>query len=545
MANPLSALMRVFTAPYDDSDVRTRKKARLLAPSTLVVGLLGVALGSLMFATGAFVVGAFLLLLCVFCGLALLLMAKGRYRLASSLFLYGLFGVMFAAIKFDEYRDVYECYVFGTLGSFLLVLTGLLAVKRRQAWTIAALDLAAIVALYLLDALPADGAVTELAIQSLATSALLVVTGGAFTAVSIGMQASLVDESERSALVARRQYDSMMVAAAEARESAIAVGTRLANAAAGLSDSARVLLEVASREVAAIDELDNTLGTAAEHESSAAEAQARVRTSLSTFSNRVLEATAAIGQMLHAIEEVNETSSKRKGGIDDLANLARGGEERIEELAAAIEGIVKAVERMDEINTLIGDVSGRTNLLGMNASIEAAHAGDAGKGFAVVAEEIRALSEEAGEGSRGISTLLADIQTAVENATGANDEARVFFGRMSEEIQNVSEALGGILVRLAEVSAGTTGIREAVDGFGALAESSGKATEDTGAALKDSAARSADSRMVAAGLRDGAAKVRTACETIMEGAASLEALGAENLKRMEDLNARLSARGDH
>jgi len=542
MANPLSALLRVFTAPYDESDVRTRKKARLLAPSTLVVGLLGVALGSLMFATGAFVVGAFLLLLFVFCGLALLLMAKGRYRLASSLFLYGLFGVMFAAIKFDAYQNIYECYVFGTLGGFLLVLAGLLAVKRRQAWTIAALDLAAIAALYLLDALPVDGVVNELAIQSLATSSLLVVTGGAFTAVSIGMQASLVDESERSSRLARDQYVSMSQAAAEAQAAAQSVAERLAKAAGALSGSARELEEITARELSDLSVLDDALGTVAARDESAAEAQARVGTSLDTFSRQVLEATAAVGQMLKALEEISTASSERKSGIDQLEALARGGEERIEELAAAIDGIVKTVQRMEEINTLIGDVSGRTNLLGMNASIEAAHAGDAGKGFAVVAEEIRTLSEEAAEGSRGIDALLADIQNAVANANGANAEARAFFGRMSDEIQQVSKTLGELLFKLSEVSAGTTGIRRAVDGFGSLAEASGAAAEDTGRALSDSAERSAESRAIAAGLREGAMSIQKGCEAIIGDATSLEALGTENLHRMNELNARLSRR---
>jgi methyl-accepting chemotaxis protein len=529
----------ILAAPYRDADIRIRKKAGLLAPSALIIGLIGLALALVMAATGAMVVALFLLGLTAFCGTVLYLMARGSYSLASSLFLYGLFLVMFAAIKFDAYQNLYECYVFGTLGSFLLIMAGLIAPNRRQIIIITLLNLGAIAVLYISDAYPLEGTVTPLAIQSLATSAVLIITGGAFTALTVKLQATLVDESERSARAAADNFRNMTLATGEAQASALETGTRLAGTAAGLSGSARELLEIAAEENTQVAALDQALETVATLNESAAAAQERVRSSLGTYSAKVLSASAAVAQMVRSIEEINHASEERKDSLDGLAALSRDGEERIEDLAVAIQGIVKAAERMDEINTLIGEVSGRTNLLGMNASIEAAHAGEAGKGFAVVAEEIRNLSEETGEGSRAIGTLIANIKDAVHKATTANAEAHAFFGTMTSEIEQVSSTLSGLLVRVAEVSTGTADVRATVEGFSDLAGSADKAANDTGSALRKSAAQSADSREVATRLRRGAERIQLACEALFNQASSLQDLGSENVRRMEELKSRL------
>jgi methyl-accepting chemotaxis protein len=176
----------------------------------------------------------------------------------------------------------------------------------------------------------------------------------------------------------------------------------------------------------------------------------------------------------------------------------------------------------------------------MNASIEAAHAGEAGKGFAVVAEEIRNLSEETGEGSRAIGTLIANIKEAVHKATTANAEAHAFFGTMTTEIEQVSSTLSELLVKVAEVATGTADVRATVEGFSDLAGSADKAADDTGSALRRSAAQSADSREVATRLRRGAERIQLACETLIKEASSLQDLGSENVHRMEELKSRLS-----
>lgn len=542
MAKLYQALIRPFVKRYENDDIRIRKKARLLVPTALAIGLFGLVLCALMSATGAFAVAGFLIGLTVFCAIVLILIARGRYSLASSMFCYGLFAVMFAAIKFDAYKTVYECYVFGTLGSFLLLTAALIAVSRLVVYVITGLNLAAIAVLYLADALPLDGGtVTALAAQSLGTSSLLVLVGGLFAAITVRLQRTLVDESANTATVAKRQFEATTMAIQKAQESSWKIGSRLAEAGEALSRAARELSEIASEESVGVKALDDALVAGAASDATVASGQERVGAALGEYSSKVLDASAAISQMMRSLKEIGDAANERRAGVSDLAALARDGDERIAEVGRSIDGIVKAAARMDEMNALIGDVANRTNLLGMNASIEAAHAGAAGRGFGVVAGEIRKLSEEAADSSRAISKLLTDTRDAVEKASSAGAETSQFFGRMSDEIQRVSATLGELLVRLGEVSAGTAGISGTVEGFRSLADSAGKAADQATLAMRESSARSATAREVAARLRTGAERVNVACGELLVHAEAIHNLGRENAARMEELKNTLAA----
>ena len=96
-----SRIMDFFSASYSGSSLRIRKKSRILAAIALVFGLVSVAFIAIMAATKALTVAAVFAGILVFCLVVLGLIKAGRYNLASSLFLYGLFAAMFVAIKFD------------------------------------------------------------------------------------------------------------------------------------------------------------------------------------------------------------------------------------------------------------------------------------------------------------------------------------------------------------------------------------------------------------------------------------------------------------
>ncbi len=537
MLNPYHSYLAFFLKPYMTGNIRIQKKARVLAPVASSIALLGALLCVLMSITGAVIVGAMLAGLMLFCAFVLFLLRRGKFSASSSLFLYGLFLVMFAAIKFDEYQNIYETYVFASLGLFMLVIVGLIAADTVHALIMTVLNLCGIAVLYYFDTLiPLDGGiVTLLAIQSLATCAVITVASGWMCAQIISMQRNLVQETEDTAGKALRQYQNTSSAVAKAYTSASELSAKLLEAAEDFSSAACQMKDSLSDEGLGLDELGESLLANAQNEQLVIKSQENVKTILESYTQQVLASSKSINAILQAVKETGDSTEERKKAIGTLSAMSRDGEEQITAVVNAINNIVTASESMEEMNTLIGAVAERTNMLGMNASIEAAHAGDAGKGFAVVAEEIRSLSEETAESSRTIASILDETKRMVELAVTASEQTNRFFSSLSSEIQQLAVIFSELLSRLQEVASGTSGAFEALQNFSSLAKSAATAANESTQALEETANRSERSRNLALRMKEQAAEMNSACETLLSRSNHVRELGHKNMSKMEEL----------
>ena len=192
--------------------------------------------------------------------------------------------------------------------------------------------------------------------------------------------------------------------------------------------------------------------------------------------SQISETTERMRDMSKQMEDMSATAGRSaevaqgsvataKRGSEAVQNTIKGMDEmreHIQETAKRIKRLGESSQQIGEIVELINDIAEQTNILSLNAAIQAAMAGEAGRGFAVVADEVQRLAERSGEATKQIADLVKTIQadtneavTAMEQTTkGVVEGTRLAdaAGQALGEIESVSEQLSGLIVKIARVA---------------------------------------------------------------------------------------------
>jgi methyl-accepting chemotaxis protein len=176
----------------------------------------------------------------------------------------------------------------------------------------------------------------------------------------------------------------------------------------------------------------------------------------------VAQSSSAIEEMLANIQSVTRTLVKNAGNVKELMSASEVGRTGLEDVAADIEEITRESEGLLEINAVMENIASQTNLLSMNAAIEAAHAGETGKGFAVVANEIRKLAENSSEQSKTISVVLKKIKDSIDKITRSTDNVLKKFEAIDGGVKTVSEQEENIRNAMEEQNTGSKQILDAI-----------------------------------------------------------------------------------
>jgi methyl-accepting chemotaxis protein len=183
---------------------------------------------------------------------------------------------------------------------------------------------------------------------------------------------------------------------------------------------------------------------------------------------RVSQSSSAIEEMLANIRSVTRTLVKNAENTDSLLESSEIGRGGLQEVSADIREIARESAGLLEINAVMENIAAQTNLLSMNAAIEAAHAGEAGKGFAVVADEIRKLAESSGEQSKTISAVLNRIKDSIDKITVSADGVLLKFEAIDRGVRTVTEQETQVRAAMEEQETGSRNILEAVGGLNGI-----------------------------------------------------------------------------
>jgi methyl-accepting chemotaxis protein/ActR/RegA family two-component response regulator len=172
--------------------------------------------------------------------------------------------------------------------------------------------------------------------------------------------------------------------------------------------------------------------------------------------------SSAIEEMTANIHSVTQTLAENSKNVRVLAEASENGRTGLQLVAQEIQGIARDSEGLLEINSVMNKIASQTNLLSMNAAIEAAHAGEAGKGFAVVAGEIRKLAETSGKQSKTTATMTKKIKASIDNITRSSDNVLERFGAIDASVKTVSDHEQNILSAMEEQESGGKQILESI-----------------------------------------------------------------------------------
>ncbi|MCC7371817.1 MAG: hypothetical protein IT306_25595 [Chloroflexi bacterium] len=261
--------------------------------------------------------------------------------------------------------------------------------------------------------------------------------------------------------------------------------------AAGANDNARNAQESSEsmRQLAAVIE---SIAQSANHQAD----QVRTVTDIAERMASSVEQVARDGAELERVGETTRELAERGAGavretvagIAQLKSVVGAAAQRVEQLGKLGERIGAVVETID-------DIAEQTNLLALNAAIEAARAGEHGRGFAVVADEVRKLAERSQRETRAIADLIREVQTGtreavaameagsdqVENGAVQADQAGEALSQILSSVQMTVARVAGIANVTQEMTAGARGVVEAMNEMRAIVQDNGAATEEMAA----------------------------------------------------------------
>jgi uncharacterized coiled-coil DUF342 family protein len=173
---------------------------------------------------------------------------------------------------------------------------------------------------------------------------------------------------------------------------------------------------------------------------------------ISSQAKAVDHSSAETEEIITSIKDTSEMSLKQQESVKGLIEIAGRGQESMRKTIQSINEISQSVEGISSAIHIISSIAANTNLLSMNAAIEAAHAGDAGRGFAVVAGEIRRLSETTRDNSVSISRTLKSIINGISDTTKQSGETDTRIAQMSKEISGFAETMSAFMNTFNELS---------------------------------------------------------------------------------------------
>lgn len=399
-----------------------------------------------------------------FCIFILILILSGKAEIGSLGLTYFLSIGLSLVVFFNPNLLGYtEFYMIGFFNIFAMALTAFIGFYPWQSIPIVIINMIAVIANFILRSKAHDIAIGRgPQYDDLVITCVLTL----FAAINIFMIQRRFKKILRDSYEANEKSDKQLQilhTAIQASSEALSMGDQLRNSASrstnlteAVSQSAETVAYSMKKVLRDSERLFAELNGIAENSNT-------VKISTESQSSVINQTSAAVEEMTASIHSIAHITRERKTAVVNLGNSTEEGQKIVHTFSEEMKKVEASTGSILDIVTVISSVAAQTNLLAMNAAIEAAHAGEYGRGFAVVADEIRKLSEQTNKNVRAVTETVKSTIDDIQKAAEGNSKAVASFTGIAREARLVEQAMEEIINGLEELSRGTDEINHGVN----------------------------------------------------------------------------------
>ncbi len=524
---------------YKDSSILEQRKAYF----TVLISILA-SLGFVASALGDYFNGLYLFLVLKFVVVGLIVCAailvyRKLYYVSSYILIFSTMLILNLIFLFDEYIGRFDVFVqaFYMIPPFGLLF--LLGYHKNQALlTTAGAVLFFIVALFVKFLPKAPAGDLGNVYGNLVSSAIIISLLGFIAYLVINevnksltdLEKTIKEENERSERLASLiQSARQSLSIGEVlRQSAMTVASLISS----MNENMNAVQKNFTRSVDTARKVHST-------SKELLESNARVSSDMNKQDTWISNMSESVSHTLGLINEISRDSSGKMDVIKRLTDKFREDKAEVDNFKSVMNGISDYSNNLLEVINVIEDIAGRTNLLSMNASIEAAHAGQYGKGFAVVADEIGKLASQSNENSSLIHASLNEMLSDINSVKEGNDRVVGILENVMSFITTTSSDMQKILSDMSGLSRDNTELRKNMSTLTSINDSVRTTSGKSSDVVKENEKGIGDIIESLADTESTFRKLFTDARNIEDAVSRIKEIGANNLTTILDLEQRL------
>ena len=253
----------------------------------------------------------------------------------------------------------------------------------------------------------------------------------------------------------------------------------------------------------------------------------------------VNDSVTSVEQMLANIQSVTDALARSTTQFDNLSRVSEIGFQKIADVQSKVMDISGKSRSMSEANAVIDNIAAQTNLLAMNAAIEAAHAGEAGRGFAVVAGEIRKLAESSSAQSKSISAALKELVASITDVVDTSQTLSQAFEDVRNAIAVLADELRIVQNVMDQQSAGNRRVHNSFDTIHRLNNEVRTSAAQMASGSQSILAKTADLVAITNEINDSMSRMTSSAEEIGEAVGNVVALSKTTEQGVQTVKAQI------